>query len=147
MPIYAVQMANRFLIREDGMTSVQRLTGRRWGRPVLLYGERVMFKPVKPKYGVRRGYDPPFEIGWYVGHLSRTSTMVLLTADGAKKGQTFRRVPEAERFVGDEFLALRGVPWNLVPVRVSENLPVMDPSSLPQVPIIAQATPSADGPR
>ena len=134
MPRFQSQQLTRYRVLDDGQTLVQRLTGRRWRRPALLYAERVMFKPVQPRFGRRRGYDGPMELGTYVGHHSRSGTLIMLTEFGVKKGQTFRRLPADERFGGLEFNNLKGVPWDLKPVeRVA--LPMLDFSEVPAIPI------------
>ena len=46
VPRYAAEQSNRFKIGHDGRTPEKRRTGKRWLKPMPLFGERIMVKPV-----------------------------------------------------------------------------------------------------
>ena len=108
---HQAQLLTRFRIYDDGKTAVERLTGRRWGRSALMFGERVLFVLARSREGRRkRDYEPRLQPGWYVGHHSRSGSMVMLTAGGVVKARIFRRLPESERIVHAEIDELKGLP-------------------------------------
>ena len=45
VPRYAAEQSNRFKIGHDGRTPEERRTGKRWLKPMPLFGERIMVKP------------------------------------------------------------------------------------------------------
>ena len=84
----------RYKVGLDSATAVQRLTGRRWGRSALLFAERILYRPAVSEGGKKRSLENPFKVGWYVGHHSRTGTLIVLSPAGAVKAKTFKRLPE-----------------------------------------------------
>ena len=44
IPRHCANLMTRFKQYSDGRTAIQRLTGRRWGRPVVVFGERILVK-------------------------------------------------------------------------------------------------------
>jgi hypothetical protein len=46
IPRYAAEQSNRFKVGHDGRTPEERRTGKKWIRPMPLFGERIMIKPV-----------------------------------------------------------------------------------------------------
>ena len=44
MPRHVASVRTRFKRYEDGKTAIQRLTGRKWGRPLVHFGEKIMVR-------------------------------------------------------------------------------------------------------
>ena len=86
------QTTNRCKIGEDGRTPVQRLTGRRWKKPALLFGERIMARLAVNKAG-KRDYENLMVPGVYVGHSARSGSLIILTEDGVRFAKSFRQRP------------------------------------------------------
>ena len=50
-----------------GRTAIQRLTGRRWGRPMVVFGERILVKVAVSRASRRAGLESAFTPAVYVG--------------------------------------------------------------------------------
>ena len=50
---------------------------------------------------------------WYMGHHARTGSIVGLTEDGVKFGESARRLPVEDRWTLEGWDKLRGFPWGL----------------------------------
>jgi hypothetical protein len=99
LPRSAATMLCRYRTGADGKTAEQRRTGRRWRRPVVLYGERVMFRPLGIGKKNKDDYEARVREGLYVGHHERTSGLLILTQNGLIAGKTFMRVPADRRWM------------------------------------------------
>ena len=97
----------------DGKTATQRLTGRRWGRPMVVFGERILVKVAVSRAGRRAGLESAFTPAVYVGHHGRSGALMALTEHGAANARSFKGLPESDRFVASELEKLKGLPWNL----------------------------------
>ena len=49
----------------------------------------------------------------YVGHHGRSGALMALTEHGTVKARSFRKLPEAERYLASELKKLKGLPWAL----------------------------------
>lgn len=94
----------RFAIQDDGRTPYQRLTGRKWNRPMVTFGERIYFRPLdayksKDSEIERKEGDLGRRVlsGHYVGTHGRNADVLVMTTPGVIKGNTIHRKPEAER--------------------------------------------------
>ena len=45
VPRYAAEQANRFRVGADGKTPEERRTGKKWVKPLPVFGEKIMIKP------------------------------------------------------------------------------------------------------
>ena len=132
MPRHCASLMTRFKVYTDGKTAVQRLTGRRWGRPLVVFGERILVKVAASRPGRRAGLGPNMVPAIYVGHHGRSGAMMALTQYGAVKARSFRKLPEEERFMAGELKTLKGLPWAL-----NDNLA----QEMGGVPLIARRLP------
>ncbi|CAK0841849.1 unnamed protein product [Prorocentrum cordatum] len=112
-PTYAAQMLNRFKIGDDGKTSEQRRSGKRWEKVTVLFGERIQVKKLV-KDSLKRDLEPRWVTGYYAGHTSRSGTALVLTSKGVQRGTAISRLPPAERWAWneEEVLGLKGKPWD-----------------------------------
>ncbi|CAK0837809.1 unnamed protein product, partial [Prorocentrum cordatum] len=112
-PTYAAQMLNRFKIGDDGKTSEQRRSGKRWEKVAVPFGERIQVKKLV-KDSLKRDLEPRWVTGYYVGHTSRSGTALVLTSKGVQRGTAISRLPPAERWAWneEEVLGLKGKPWD-----------------------------------
>ena len=70
-------MLSRYRRGDDGRTAEQRRTGRRWRKPVALFGEQIYFKPAGLK--TPSNYDEQMLPGRYIGHHTRTGAVLVMT--------------------------------------------------------------------
>lgn len=120
---HAAFCLSRFKIQDDGKTPYQRLTGRKWNRPMVTFGEKVYFRPLDA-YKVSKEGDTERKTGdlgrrvmsgHYVGTHGRNADVLVMTTQGVIRGNTVHRKPEAERWDRSELKDLKGTPWALRP--------------------------------
>ena len=97
LPRHSADLINRYRIGEDGKTPEQRRTGKKWRKPAVEFGERIYFKEAVHRRR-KRDLEARMIEGRYIGHHARTGALLVITSDGVKKGASFRRLPEAERW-------------------------------------------------
>ena len=101
---HAAFCLSRFKIQDDGKTPYQRLTGRKWNRPMVTFGEKVYFRPLdaykvsKEETQKERQATLGRRVmsGHYVGTHGRNADVLVMTTQGVIRGNTVHRKPEAE---------------------------------------------------
>ena len=114
---YAVFCINKFSVGKDGMTPHERLTGRKWRRQVVEFGETVLAKLAlrrrqqgKAKKQKRKMAVRSIE-GVWVGQVARTGEHVVIKHSGdAVRCRTIRRVPIEHRWDAEKVLLVKGTP-------------------------------------
>ena len=109
MPRYAAEQCNRFKVGEDGRTPEERRTGKRWIKPMPLFGEKIL---VKPAGKGKRGDPAKMVEGRYVGTHNRFGSILAMTQRGVVVGTGYHSVPESEKW-GKLEDDLKGSPWNV----------------------------------
>ena len=114
---HAAYLLSKYSIGHDGMTPHERLTGRKWVRPLVEFGEVVLAKLTANKIGYgkrkqqRRKLAPRSVRGIFVGQIGRTGEHLVIKQNGdAVRCRTIRRVPIEDRWDADLALAVLGVP-------------------------------------
>ena len=106
---FAAYLMNRCDIGRDGKTPLQRLYGRRDNRPILEFGEKILYMPAKPARGGK--WQPRFHPRVFVGMLKPSSESS--GCHRARPGRrTSGRIPESERWDAGRILEMRAVPWS-----------------------------------
>ena len=146
IPRHSANLMTRFKQYSDGKTAIQRLTGRRWGRPMVVFGERILVKVAAPRAARRVGLESTFVPAVYVGHHGRSGALMALTKHGAVNARSFKRLPESDRFIVSELEKLKGLPWNLLGSLDAERLdkPLIagpDAMGIPILPVPASMPP------
>ena len=67
IPRHCANLMTRFKQYLDGKTAIQRLTGRRWGRPMVVFGDRILVKVAAPRAARRVGLESTFVPAVYGG--------------------------------------------------------------------------------
>ena len=81
-----------------------------------LFGERLFIKPAQERSGrPKRDWQPRMVEARFVGHHSRTQSIIGLTPDGVVYGQCAKRLPREERFPIAGWNELKGLPWDQNP--------------------------------
>ena len=57
------------------------------------------------------------DFGWFCGIRPQSNEAFIMTSDGVKKARTFRRLPEPDRWIPEDWDELKGLPWLWKPVR------------------------------
>ena len=115
----------------DGRTPHQRLTGKAWRRPMITYGEKIYFRPIKSYMSDKANdFESKIIVGRYIGTQGRNADVLAITDDGVIRGTSVHRRPEQERWDTTDLDKLKGLPWNRRPhEREMSELPL--PISLP----------------
>ena len=147
VPRHAADLICRYRRGEDGKTPEQRRTGKQWRKPALEFGERVLFREARADPGARLStFAPVMEEGRYIGHHGRTGVLLVMTKEGVRRGLSFRRVPEEQRWTTDGWEELKGFPWEVKPRERSLRVPAVGGDEAPQ-PVIQPLLVPPEGPR
>ena len=90
-PRYAAEQINRFKVGEDGRTPDERRTGKKWVKPMPLFGEKA---------------------GRYLGTHNRFGSVLAMTDQGVIVGTGHHALP-AEEKRGKVEEGMRGAPWDV----------------------------------
>ena len=104
LPRQAGDLLSRYKKGQDGRTPEARRCGKQWRKPAIAFGERLYCREVGE--GVRI-----LKEGRYVGHHGRTGSILVMTADGVRRGAGIRRLSSADRWDPSGWDLLRGLPW------------------------------------
>ena len=129
IPEYAGFLLSRFQVAADGKITHERLKGKSYRRALVDFGERFMFMPTA--HGGRLNkLEPKLDFGLFCGTRPRSDEASIMTLDGVKKARTFRRLPEPDRWITDDWEELKGLPWLWKPTRAkmpgSSPIPISD---------------------
>ena len=121
---HAAYVVTKFSVGHDGMTLHERLTGRKWTRPMIELGEVVLAKLAlcKVGYGKRKAQKNKLAArsikAILVGQVGRTGEHIIIKQNGdAARCRTVRRVPLEDRWKAEDILNIRGTPRNPAPSR------------------------------
>ncbi len=115
---HAVFLLNKLNVhKSDGMTSYERLTGRKWRRPIVEFSERVLAKMAlrrRERGNVRKQKKKLTHRctdAIWVGQDARTGEhIVVLDSGNAVKCRTIKRVPVESRWDPERALLIRATP-------------------------------------
>ena len=102
LPRHAADLMCRYRKGPDGRTPEPGRCGKNWRKPAIAIGEKLYHREVGE--GVRH-----LKEGRYIGHHGRTGSLLVITADGVKRGTGVRRLADCDRWVADGWDALRGL--------------------------------------
>jgi hypothetical protein len=126
IPRHAGDVISRYRKGPDGLTAEKRRTGKNWQKPMLSFGERVLFKEATTAHSRKNDLEDKMIEGRYVGHHSRTSSSLFLTNEGVKKGCGIRRLDPTERWKEEGWSNLKGNPWDVKPRQRSLEKPAIE---------------------
>ena len=111
---HAAFLLSRFAEGRDGMTPIERLTGRKWTQAVAEFGEIVAAKLALSKVGRKRGAQKNklaarFIKTVWVGQVARTGERIVMKENGdAVRYHMIRRVPIKDRWNAEDVLNVMG---------------------------------------
>ncbi|CAK8995863.1 Retrovirus-related Pol polyprotein from transposon TNT 1-94 [Durusdinium trenchii] len=110
---HACFLISRYRVGPDGRTPYERLKGKRWRRPLVVFGERVHFRPLQSYVSGRSDLAPKLDMGVYVGTHGRNGDALVMTKEGVIKGGSLKRLTVEERWADVELF--KGTPWKMRP--------------------------------
>ena len=111
---HAAQIINVCRVREDGQTSWQKMTGRRFYGKMVPFAEMVMFKIPKTKHRVG-SFEDRWEVGCWVGIVPRSGEHLVATNTGVYKVSTIKRRMASERWSAEWVKGIVGSPAEPMP--------------------------------
>lgn len=121
---WGAQLINRYRVDDDGRTGVQIIRGKRCRKPICMFGEKVLWKPL---YGSGREVpetDARFYDGIWLGLLAKSDEDIIGTSRGVIRARTIRRLPGDQRWDGDVAWSIRGIPRCPTPGRMTWRIPI-----------------------
>ena len=111
IPTFSGDILARTRKSKDGKTPWERETGRKWNKPALVFGEKVMIKEAVEREGAKkRDWQSRMIAVRYVGHHSKTGSVMGLTEDGLKLDSGVNRLPESQHWTLEGWDQLKGFP-------------------------------------
>ena len=112
MPRHAADCISRFRKGPDGLTAERRRTGKNWRRPLLCYGEKLMYREAGAKR-FKNDLEAKMHPGWYIGHHGRRAALLVLTPEGVKRACAVKRLTAEERWDFEGLKQVTGLPWDV----------------------------------
>ena len=107
MPRHAAWTQTRFQPKSCGRTAYFQMRGKNYNGEVVPFGECCLFKR-----GPDDKYQDRWEKGVMVGKSDQTDEFILLTAIGACKSRSVRRLEEKDQYDKEFMEKCVGSPWN-----------------------------------
>ena len=123
-------LITRYRIGQDGKTGYERLKGKRWKRPMVAFGERIWFRPLKSYTAGDDDLAPRLITGVYVGTHGRNGDVLVMTDKGVIKGGSVKKTAADQRWSKENFTDLKGTPWKMRP-QVEGDMDAPIPIDLP----------------
>jgi hypothetical protein len=108
---HAAIVYNRCAVLADGRTPWQRAYGKSSTMPLLPFGEKVLFKPLKKTGDLKNSLQPRFRFAFSLGSRSRSGEHFVGTPEGVVRCRDVRRLTEDKRWDLDGLKAVKGAPW------------------------------------
>ena len=113
---------NRYLKGPDGRTPRQRLKGRMFNKECAEFGECVWY--LQPKSAGKHKLSTRWGEGIWIGIKEESGEVLIGTTEGVIKVRTVRRKPEVNKWNVEMFKGMKGLPWEPVPGRDSNEPPI-----------------------
>ncbi len=114
----------RYTHGKDGKTAWHRRRGSRCARPLVPFGEKVLYLPLRTAEIHKDKGEPNMFHGIWLGSNARTEEISIGTKAGIVKCRTVKRLPEEEKWDFELFSQVQGVPWRPVPGVQGDHVPV-----------------------
>ena len=98
--IWAADLLSRYVVRENGRTAYESVTGHRCKSPVFMFSETIMFR-LAPDKSARNKADSDWHVGVFIGIDSRSTEYIVQNQTGIYKCRTARRLSRDKAFSAD----------------------------------------------
>ena len=115
-------MMTRFQIGSDGLTAYRRLKGRDFKKPLVEFGESVMYEVYRPTGGRAGKLEKRYEAGIFLGVRGVSHEYIISREDGEVTfANSIKRRPTDERWNASMIKAVIGVPWDFAGEREEQQ--------------------------
>ena len=141
------EQSNRYKVGADVRTPEERRTGKKWIKPMPVFGEKIFIKPAGKG---KKSDASKMKEARFLGCHNRFGSVLGMTKEGVLVGTGFHTVAEGEKW-GPLELDLKGAPWDVrAYVRRLPDEPIPAPSTpavvvVPSTPMAAQGLPGDAG--
>ena len=109
---HAGWLISRFQPKAEKMSAYFRVHGVEYTRPLVEFGEYVLFRDNSPASLANKARSP-WSSGVWLGRSDVTDENIIGTASGVKLIRTIRRRPVGEQYSAEAVQSMRGTPWQL----------------------------------
>ena len=119
---WAGEIISKHSIGDDGKSAYERIRGERCVVPIVPFGEAVIYLPLKTAKHTKG--EAVRRTGIWLGTIERIEETLIGTERGVIKCRTVSRLPGNERWNTKLAFDMQGVPWEPVPGRAGQHIPV-----------------------
>ena len=119
---WAGELISKYSIVDDGKIAYERIRGEPCVVPIVPFGEAVMYLPLRT-IKQNKG-EATRQMGVWLGTVERTEETLIGITRGIIKCRSVNRLPDDERWSYKCVTEMQGVPWELVPGRLGQHIPV-----------------------
>jgi len=119
---HAAVVYNRCAVMADGRSPWQRAYGKASTMPLLPFGEKVLYKPLKKTGDHKNSLQAKFNFAFYLGSRSRSGEHFVGTSEGVVRCRDVRRLTLDKRWDLEGLKGVTGAPW--APVSGESSLEV-----------------------
>lgn len=119
---WAGELISKYALGFDGKSPYERLRGERCKVPMAMFGEVVLYLPLKTAKSLQEEAQPKMSTGIWLGVIERTEESIIGTEKGIIKCRIVNRLPEDQRWDKQRVLSMRGSPWSPVPSAKGDHI-------------------------
>ena len=119
---WSAELLSKYAVGEDGRTPYERIRKEDCVVPLVPFGETVMYLPLKTVH--KNKGMPSKRVGVWIGVSERTEEILIGTRNGVVKCRIVERLGAKERWNKDAVLGMVGTPWEPVPGKNDQHIPV-----------------------
>ena len=111
---YTGCLLSRYKVGPDGQTAYERIKAKKLRRPIVEFGERVLFMPNLSK-GSKTGagdHEPRYVYGVWLGIAQRSNEALIGNSTGVHGSNSVRRLSIDERWSAEALGQVKVTPWN-----------------------------------
>ena len=121
---WAGELISKYTPGFDGKTPYEIIRGERCRVRMAIFGECVLYLPLKTANSLKEQAQPRMKQGIWLGVLERTEEAIIGTAQGIVKCRIVNRLREDQRWNKTLLKNMKGTPWSPVPKVKGDHIPV-----------------------
>ena len=116
---------NKCQVGRDGATPYERLKKKKFTRPIVQFGEKVLYKEIRESANKKEKLDVMWLRGVWIGVDDHAEEALIGTEEGVVRAHSVKRLPAQDRWRKEAVLAVKGTPEEPVPGRGVIPVPVV----------------------
>ena len=119
---WSAELLSKYSQGIEGKTAYERIRHESCKTPVVPFGEAIMYLPMKT--ATRNKGQSAKKLGLWLGTIERNEETIIGTMTGVVKCRTFSRLTEEDRWNLELVQGMQGVPWQPIPGKPGQHIPV-----------------------